>query len=90
LRIIKGLTPRSGAVDADPGQIIFGGASSPVIRQKKNITIRKITRPFTIAHPSHVWTHLFQCNHINQVFVQSAQINENACNIPQYRALVFV
>lgn len=63
LRIIGRITPRSGAVDADPGQAIFGGASSPMIRQKKNITVRKITHHF------HTWTHLFQHNHINPVFV---------------------
>lgn len=46
LRIIGRITPRSGAVDIDPGQAIFGGASSPVIRQNKNITVRKIAHPF--------------------------------------------
>lgn len=84
LRIIKRITPRSGAVDTDPGQVIFGGASSPVIRQNKNITGRKIVYPFQ------VWTHLFQCNHINSVFVQSAQISESVCNTAQYMIPVFV
>lgn len=53
LRIIGRITPRSGAVDADPGQAIFGGTSSSVIRQNKNITGGKI------VHPFHVWTHPF-------------------------------
>lgn len=84
LRIIGRITPRSGAVDVDPCQVIFGGVSSPVIRQKKNITVRKITHRF------YAWTHLFQRNHVNSVFVQSAQIAENVCNTAQCIALVFV
>ena len=51
LRIIGRITPRSGAVDVDPGRVIFGGASSPVIRQNKNITVREITRPFYDCTP---------------------------------------
>lgn len=84
LRIIRRITPRSGAVDVDPGQVIFGGASSPVIRQNKNTTVKKNTHHF------HVWTHLFQHNHINPVFVQSAQIIERVGNTAQCIALVFV
>ena len=84
LRIIRRITPRSGAVDTDPCQVIFGGASSPVIRQNKNIMVRKITHRF------HAWTHLFQHNHINPVFVQSAQIIEKVGNTAQCIALVFV
>ena len=84
LRIIRRITPRSGAVGADPCQVIFGGASSPVIRQNKNITVRKIARHF------HVWTRLFQRNHINPVFVQSAHNIVKVCNVVQCIALVFV
>lgn len=84
LRIIKRITPRSGAVDTDPCQVIFGGASSPVIRQNKNITGGKI------VHPFHVWTHPFQRKHIDSVFVQSAQIIKRVGNTAQYIALAFV
>lgn len=84
LRIIGRITPRSGAVDADPGRVIFGGTSFPVIRQNKNIAVRKITHPF------HVWTHPFQHNHINPGFVQSAQIVERVGNTAQCIALIFV
>lgn len=47
LRIIGRVTPRSGAVGADPGQVIFGGASSPVIRQNKNHHGQKNCTPFS-------------------------------------------
>lgn len=77
--MVKSITPRSGAVDADPGRVIFGGASSPVIRQNKNITSEKL-----------VWTHLFQHNHVNSAFVQSAQISESVCNTAQCMISVFV
>jgi len=84
LRIVKAvaLRPRCGRFKPLPSH--FGGASSPVIRQKKNITVRKITHRF------HAWTYLFQHNHINPVFVQSTQITGNVCNTAQCTALVFV
>ena len=84
LQIIGRITPRSGAVDTDPCQAIFGGVSSPVIRQKKNITVRKITHRF------HAWTRPFQHNHINSVFVQSAHNIVKVCNVVQCITLVFV
>lgn len=42
LKIVKVLTPRSGAVDVDPCQVIFGGASSCNDPVKKSFRGKKM------------------------------------------------
>lgn len=84
LRIIRRITPRSGAVDVDPGQVIFGGTSFPYDPSKQKYHGQKNCTPFSRM------AHLFQRNHINSVFVQSAQIIKRVGNTAQCIALVFV